>query len=373
MPQSSQPTTIAMNSFQAEPAALKLAMQSAVNRVIESGWYVLGNEGIEFERIWASRCGVKHAIGVGNGMDAIEIILQSLGIGRGDEVITTPMTAFATVLAILRSGATPVLADIDQTSGHISLESVQRCLTSKTKAIIYVHLYGQIGSMDLWVNFCNQNHVLLIEDCAQAHLATLNGKVAGSHGVAGAYSFYPTKNLGALGDGGMIVTNDQSIDAISRQLRNYGQSIRYHHPHIGVNSRLDEIQAAILIERNKWLDQFTESRRDIAEKYITGFTNPKIRLLAPPSERSAHVYHLYVILSDERDRLSEYLAKRHIQSLIHYPVPIHLQDSCKDIKRDPAGLGSSEKYAQACLSLPCHPQMQANDVFRVIDAINEFK
>lgn len=373
MTQSDLPTIISMNSFQSEPAALKHAMQSAVNRVIESGWYVLGYEGIEFERIWASRCALDHAIGVGNGMDAIEIILRSLGIGEGDEVITTPMTAFATVLAILRSGATPVLADIDQATGHISLESVQRCLTKKTKAIIYVHLYGQIGPMDLWAKFCNQNNVLLIEDCAQAHLATLNGKVAGSYGIAGAYSFYPTKNLGALGDGGMIVTNDHSIDVLSRQLRNYGQSIRYHHPVIGMNSRLDEIQAAILIERNKWLDQFTESRRDIAQQYITSFTNTKIRLLAPPSERSEHVYHLFVILSRERDRLSEYLAQRQIQSLIHYPVPIHLQESCKDIKCDPAGLGNAEEYAQTCLSLPCHPQMQPNDVSRVIKAINEFK
>lgn len=373
MPQSHKPIVVAMNSFQSEPTALKLAMQGAVNRVIESGLYVLGNEGLEFERIWAGRCGLRYAIGVGNGVDAIEIILRSLGIGVGDEVITTPMTAFATVLAILRSGAAPVLADIDKTTGHISLDSVQRCINKKTKAIIYVHLYGRIGPMDIWVQFCAQNNVLLIEDCAQAHLAALNGKAAGSYGIAGAYSFYPTKNLGALGDGGMIVTNDSSVDESSRQLRNYGQSIRYYHPRVGLNSRLDEVQAAILMERAKWLDQFTERRRDIALKYTNDFTNPAIRLLSPPSERSAHVYHLYVILSDERDRLSEYLAKRYIQSLIHYPIPIHLQDSCKDIKRDPAGLEKSEEYAKSCLSLPCHPQMEDEDIYRVIDAVNEFR
>jgi dTDP-4-amino-4,6-dideoxygalactose transaminase len=373
MDQLHPPATIAMNSFQSEPTSLKLAMQSAVNRVIESGWYVLGNEGIEFERVWAARCGLKHAIGVGNGMDAIEIILRSLGIGEGDEVITTPMTAFATVLAILRSGAIPVLADIDKSTGHISLESAQRCFTNKTKAIIYVHLYGQICPMDLWIEFCNQNNVQLIEDCAQAHLASLNGKVAGSYGVAGAYSFYPTKNLGALGDGGMIVTDDHLIDTLSRQLRNYGQSARYHHPHIGMNSRLDEMQAAILIERNKWLDQFTERRRDIAEEYMNSFNNRRIKLLAPPSERSSHVYHLYVILSDETERLSQHLAQRHIQSLIHYPVPTHLQESCKDIRRDPDGLINAEEYSQTCLSIPCHPQMQENDVSRVIKAINEFE
>jgi len=364
--------TIEMNSFQSESTTLKLTMKNAVNRVIESGWYVLGSEGASFEEIWAIRCGLKHGIGVANGMDAIEIILRSLGIGEGDEVITTSMTAFATVLAILRSGATPVLADIEQTTGHISLESVQRCLTKKTKAIVYVHLYGRIGPMDIWSKFCHQNKVFLIEDCAQAHLATLNGKVAGSYGIAGAYSFYPTKNLGALGDGGMIVTNDHTVDELSRQLRNYGQSIRYHHPHIGMNSRLDEVQAAILIEREKWLDEFTERRRKIANQYMNGFANTKIRLLSPPVERSAHVYHLYVILSDERDRLSDHLKNRFIQSLIHYPVPIHLQESCQDIKRDPIGLDSSEVYAKSCLSLPCHPQMEDGDVIRVIDAINEF-
>jgi dTDP-4-amino-4,6-dideoxygalactose transaminase len=372
MPSIENLPTIAMNSFNAEPAALKQAMHNAVNRVIESGWYVLGNEGLGFERVWASRCGVDYAIGVGNGMDAIEIILRSLGIGAGDEVVTTPMTAFATVLAILRCGATPVLADIDQETGHISLESTQRCITNSTKAIIYVHLYGRIGPMDIWSKFCNQRNLLLIEDCAQAHLATLNGMVAGSYGAAGAYSFYPTKNLGSLGDGGIIVTNDQSVDELSRQLRNYGQSIRYHHPMVGMNSRLDEIQAAILIERNKWLDEFTECRRNIAFKYAAGFNSPKVELLAPPSERSAHVYHLYVIKCRERDRLSRHLAGRNIQSLIHYPIPIHLQESCKDIKRDPIGLSGSEEYAQACLSVPCHPQMQDEDVSRVIDAINEF-
>lgn len=364
---------IEMNSFQSEPDSLKLAMQSAVTRVIESGWYVLGNEGIEFEGIWAKRCGLKHGIGVANGMDAIEIVLRSLDIGEGDEVVTTPMTAFATVLAILRSGATPVLADIDQATGHLSLESVQRCLSTKTKAIVYVHLYGRIGPMDIWTQFCRQNKVFLIEDCAQAHLATLNGKAAGSYGVAGAFSFYPTKNLGALGDGGMIVTNDDAISHLSRHLRNYGQSVRYHHPYVGMNSRLDEVQAAILIEREKWLDQFTERRREIANQYMNGFVNSKIRLLSPPSERSAHVYHLFVILCDERDRLSDHLRKRHIQSLIHYPVPIHLQESCKDIKRDLAGLENSEKYANACLSLPCHPQMEDRDVNSVINAINEFQ
>jgi len=365
--------SVLMVDFQSEPSQLKSLMACAVNRVINSGWYVLGNEVVQFERLWADRCGVMHGVGVANGMDAIEIILHSLGIGPGDEVITTPMTAFATVLAILRSGATPVLADIEQATGHISLASVQRCLTKKTRAIVYVHLYGRIGPMDIWAQFCQQNKVFLIEDCAQAHLATLNGKVAGSYGVAGAYSFYPTKNLGALGDGGMIVTDDHAIDKLSRQLRNYGQSIRYHHPYIGMNSRLDEMQAAILIEREKWLDEFTERRREIANQYMHSFVNKKIRLLSPPSERSAHVYHLFVILSDERDRLSSYLKNRNIQSLIHYPVPIHLQESCKEIRRDPVGLKNSEDYANSCLSLPCHPQMDGGDVSSVIDAINEFQ
>ncbi len=232
---------ILMNDFKAEPQEMREAMIDAARKVVESGWYVLGNEVASFERQWAEVCGVAHGVGVANGMDAIEIALRALDIGPGDEVITTPMTAFATVLAIIRSGAIPVLADIDPDTAILSRESVMRCLSSKTKAVVLVHLYGQIRQMPDWQALCEEHGIHLVEDCAQAHLAELQGRVAGSFGVIGAYSFYPTKNLGAVGDAGMLVTADASIAEKAQRLRNYGQSQRYHHPVRGMNSRLDEI------------------------------------------------------------------------------------------------------------------------------------
>lgn len=359
-----------MNDFKAEPPELREAMLGAARRVLESGWYVLGNEVAAFEKQWAQACGVEHGIGVGNGMDAIEIALRSLGIGPGDEVITTPMTAFATVLAILRAGATPVLADIDPASALLSLESAQRCLSSKTKAVVLVHLYGQVRNMSEWTGFCGTAGIHLIEDCAQAHLATWQGKVAGSFGAAGAYSFYPTKNLGAPGDAGMLVTRTASLAERAARLRNYGQSVRYHHPEIGMNSRLDEIHAAMLIERIKWLQEFTERRRQIAEIYRNGITNPLVQLLAAPEQTVAYVYHLFVITCEQRDRLQEHMQQYQVQSHIHYPIPIHKQAPCIELSRDPTGLANSEHHAATCLSLPCHPQMSDEDVARVISTVN---
>lgn len=364
---------ILMNDFKAEPVALQQAMQQASERVIKSGWYVLGKELEQFEQQWADTCGADFSIGVGNGMDAIEIILRTLGISHGDEVITTPMTAFATVLAIIRSGAIPVLADVDPETALLSPESVIRCLSAKTKAVVLVHLYGQIRDMQTWVDLCHTHNIELIEDCAQAHLATWQGKKAGTFGKAGAYSFYPTKNLGALGDGGAIITFDQAIAEHCKSLRNYGQSIRYHHPDLGLNSRLDELQAAILSERLKWLVEFTERRREIAEAYYHSLNNPNIHLLAKSETPEAHVYHLFVITANNRDALQEHLKKAQVQTLIHYPVTIDQQTSCPDIKRDPNGLSCSHAHANTCLSLPCHPQMTDDDVARVIEAVNDFE
>ena len=362
-----------MNDFKAEPPELREAMFSAAKRVLESGWYILGNEVSAFEKQWAAACGVPHAIGVGNGMDAIEIALRALEIGPGDEVITTPMTAFATVLAILRSGAIPVLADIDPQTALLSVESAARCISPKTKGLVLVHLYGQVRNMAAWEEFCSKNEIMLIEDCAQAHLATWKGRVAGSFGVAGAYSFYPTKNLGAVGDAGMLITKDGPLAQRAGRLRNYGQSVRYHHPEIGMNSRLDEIHAAILAERMKWLMEFTERRRQIAEAYRSGIINPLVRQLASPEALLAHVYHLFVVTCGQRDSLQEHLQQNHVQSHIHYPIPIHEQEPCKEMTRDPQGLKNSEQHAATCLSLPCHPQMTDNDVAEVISVVNSFR
>ncbi len=364
---------ILMNDFKAEPAQLREAMLGAARRVLESGWYVLGNEVAAFEKQWAQACGVEYGIGVGNGMDAIEIALRSLNVGPGDEVITTPMTAFATVLAILRAGATPVLADIDAETALLSRESVLRCLSHKTKAVVLVHLYGQVRAMSAWSDFCQTAGIYLLEDCAQAHLATWQGKVAGSFGAAGAYSFYPTKNLGAPGDAGMLVTRTASLAERAARLRNYGQSVRYHHGELGMNSRLDEMQAAMLTERLKWLQPFTERRRLIAAAYRAGIANPQVQQLTSPEEPAAHVYHLYVVTCPHRHELQAYLRAQGVQALIHYPVPVHEQIPCRALQRDPQGLIASENHAAQCLTLPCHPQMTEADVAQVIGAVNSFK
>ncbi|WP_246099273.1 DegT/DnrJ/EryC1/StrS family aminotransferase [Tepidimonas sediminis] len=364
---------ILMNDFKAEPFELREAMLDAARRVLESGWFVLGSEVIAFEKKWAELCGVAHGVGVGNGMDAIEIALRGLDIGPGDEVITTPMTAFATVLAIMRAGATPVLADIDMETALLSLASVERCLSPKTKAIVLVHLYGQVRDMTAWVDFSRTKGIYLIEDCAQAHLATWQGKMAGSFGLAGAYSFYPTKNLGAPGDAGMLVTNSSVLAKRAESLRNYGQSERYHHPELGLNSRLDELQAAMLGVRLKWLPRFTERRRQIAEAYRAGIVNPLVQHLAAPEEPSSHVYHLYVVTCLQRDGLQAHLRRKGVQTLIHYPVPVHKQKPCKALRCDPQGLRNSEQHALQCLSLPCHPQMSDVDIHQVISAVNSFR
>lgn len=364
---------ILMNDFSAEPARLREAMLNAAAQVIDSGWYILGKEVTQFEQAWARNCGLPYGIGVGNGMDAIEIALRALELRAGDEVITTPMTAFATVLAIIRAGATPVLADIELSSALMSIESAARCVTPRTKAVLLVHLYGQIRGMSAWLDFCQRHDLALLEDCAQAHSASQEGRVAGSFGVAGAYSFYPTKNLGALGDAGMIVTASEELADRAVRIRNYGQSARYHHPVIGLNSRLDELHAAILYERLKWLPEFTQRRRQIASIYRSQICSPVTSCLADPEESDSHVYHLFVVTCSKRDSLQKHLESRGIQTLIHYPIPVHYQEPCKEILRDTQGLPASELHAATCLSIPCHPQMSDEDVAHVTSAINSFR
>lgn len=363
---------ILMNDFKAEPEELIQQQLAATERVLRSGWYVLGQEVKAFEASWAKRCGVSAAVGVANGMDAIEIGMRALGIGVGDEVITTPMTAFATVLAILRVGATPVLADIEPGSGLLSLASVARCISPKTRAVLLVHLYGQVPDLDKWTDFCREHNILLLEDCAQAHLAEWNGRVAGSYGAFGAYSFYPTKNLGAAGDAGALISTDAALAERAKVLRNYGQSERYHHPEVGLNSRLDELHAAMLSERLKWLDDFTEKRRAVVAQYYAQIANPQITLLDRPLQQRSHVHHLFVVLCEDRVRLSAHLTQAGIANLSHYPIPVHKQPPCAGLRVDPAGLSVVEKHAATCLSIPCHPQMSAADVAQVIEAVNAF-
>lgn len=272
---------ISMNDFAGEPVELLDQEMRAVRKVFESGRLVLGPEVEKFEDSWAQKCDSDYAIGVANGMDAIEIMFRSLGIGPGDEVITTTMSAFASVLGIVRAGATPVLADIDRETGLLSLESARRCLSSSTKAILVVHLYGQVRDMNHWVQFCEESEVLLLEDCAQAHMAKSGGTVAGNFGSAAAFSFYPTKNLGAFGDAGAIVTSNQLVAERSKILRNYGQSGSYRHSEFGLNSRLDEVQAAILNIRLSWLQYLRRKDRKLENGTPEKFPTPACQFWLP--------------------------------------------------------------------------------------------
>jgi dTDP-4-amino-4,6-dideoxygalactose transaminase len=363
---------ILMNDFRAQPEELLQAEMDAVEKVIRSGWYILGKEVEKFESAWGKLCDVIHVIGVGNGMDALEIGIRIL-LEPGDEVITTPMTAFATILAIIRAGATPVLADVNPETALLDIDSVKRCISSSTKAILLVHLYGQIREMEQWKNLCDNNNLYLLEDCAQAHMASWNQQAAGTFGCWGAYSFYPTKNLGTTGDGGALITSSEDIAQQAKILRNYGQTKRYYHDAIGLNSRLDELHAAILSVRLQWLKKFTAKRQQIAKTYYQEISNPLIKLLSKPIEAENHVYHLFVVLCTERDRLRKFLLDCKIDNQIHYPVPIHQQKPCMGIKRDSNGLKKTEYHANHCLSLPCHPQLSDDEIKKVIRAVNQFK
>ncbi len=364
---------ILLNNFRAEPAELVEAELAAVRRVIESAHYILGAEVERFEHEWAQYCGVRECVGTGNCMDALEVGLRGLGIGPGDEVITTPSTAFATTLAILKAGATPVFADIDPATALLDPASVSRCITPRTRAVLIVHLYGRIAPMDRWQKLCADARIHLIEDCAQAHGAAWNGKRAGSFGEFGAFSFYPTKNLGTIGDAGALVSDDDALVTHARRLRNYGQAERFHHVEIGLNSRLDELHAALLSERLGWLQQFTERRRQVAQAYFDGIENPRIRLLDRPAAAEQHVHHLFVLTCDERDRLRDFLEQRGVQTAVHYPIPVHRQPPCTGFRCDSAGLARAERHAATCLSLPCNPQLTDDEVGQVIEAVNAFR
>lgn len=364
---------ISVVGFAEEPAELRDSMRAAFDRVMDSHHYILGPEVAAFEDEFAAASDVAHAIGVANGLDAIEISLRALGIGPGDEVVTTAMTAFASVLGIVRAGATPVLADIDPDTALLDPESVARCLSPRTRAVLPVHLYGQMRNLDQWRAFADEHGVALIEDCAQAHLARESGGAAGSFSPIAAFSFYPTKNLGAIGDAGAVVTSDPELAGTAKQLRNYGQAGQYEHVSLGLNSRLDELQAALLRARLAWLPEFTARRQAIADRYRAEISNAAIRLLAAPTEASAHVYHQFVVLSDDRYALANHLRDNGIGSLVHYPIPLHQQPACLDIARDPAGLTRAERHAVTCLSLPCHPGLSDADVTAVIEATASFR
>jgi dTDP-4-amino-4,6-dideoxygalactose transaminase len=363
---------VLMNEFRRLSATVRAELLAAAARVVDSGHYVLGKEVAAFESEWGAFCGTKHAVGVANGMDAIEIGLRAMGFAPGDEVITTPMTAFATILGIIRAGASPVLADIDPATGQLDPASAERCVGPRTRAILVVHLYGQICAVERWEELCARHQLVLLEDAAQAHGAEWRGRRAGAIGRWAAYSFYPTKNLGCLGDGGAFCTNDDALAQKARMLRNYGQSERYHHPEEGLNSRLDELQASFLRALLVHLPEATVRRRDIAGRYRAEMRGPRIGLLAPPAAAENHVHHLFVLRTRDRNELQAHLAKHGVQSLIHYPICAHRQPPASQLRRDPQGLGAAELFAENCLSVPCHPFLSDGEIDRVIQAVNAF-
>jgi len=365
--------TVSMNDFAGEPELLIRAQVAACERVLRSGWWILGEEVANFEREWAQWLQAPHAVGCASGLDAIELGLRALGIGPGDEVITTPMTAFATVLAISRAGATAVLADIEPANAMLDPESVQRCIGPRTKAILLVHLYGQVGPVEELGVLARQHGVHLLEDCAQAHGAKWQGMSAGSFGSFAAWSFYPTKNLGAAGDAGALTTSNPELAQTVRSLRNYGQTVRYHHPLTGMNSRLDEIQAALLRERLRYLQPWVDRRRAVADAYNDAIAHPLVTPMPlPAAERDRHANHLFVVTTKYRDELQAFLKANGIESLIHYPIPAHLQPPCRGMRRDPQGLSRAESHAATCLSLPCHPGLTDEQVAHVADTLNRF-
>lgn len=339
----------------------------AVKRVLEGGNYILGPEVEAFEQSFAAYCGADYAVGVNSGTDALILALRALDIGVGDEVITVSHTALATIAAIIASGATPVLVDIDPVYYTMNPECFHKAITSKTKAVIPVHLYGQPADMDTIMGIAKARNLLVVEDCAQATGALYKGRRVGSIGDAGCFSFYPTKNLGAIGDGGMVVTENEKLFQRIRQLRQYGWDNNRRTEETGLNSRLDEMQAAILNVKLKYLDDDNARRREIALIYNKGLSGLPIEL---PKERpdTTHVYHLYAITSGKRDQLKEMLAKSGILAGIHYPVPGHLHGGyMHKCKLPVTGLSVTESISGKVLSLPMYPEMTSAQVAQVID------
>jgi dTDP-3-amino-3,4,6-trideoxy-alpha-D-glucose transaminase len=357
------------------------AIEAAIGRVLDRGWFILGPELEAFEQEMAAASSTAAAVGVATGTDALALILRGLGIGPGDEVVTSPLSAAYTALAIMMAGARPVFADIDGDRLTIAPDALAAAITPRTAAIMPVHLYGQPADMSAVLAIAARHGLAVVEDCAQAHLATCDGRPVGTMGVAGALSFYPTKNLGALGDAGAVITNDAGLADRVRRLRNGGQSSRYHHDEFGVNSRLDEIQAAILRARLARLPEWTARRRALGRRYRTGLTGnaglaaiPGAAILGqgptltvPPLADEGHVYHLFPVLSPERERVRAALLERGVETLVHYPVPISRQPALAS--HHPAACPIADRVCAEVFSLPLHPALSDDDVDRVVAAI----
>jgi dTDP-4-amino-4,6-dideoxygalactose transaminase len=357
-----------MNDFKRHVARLEPVLSQALTRVLQSGWYILGKEVEAFEREFAAYVGAAHAVGVGNGMDALQLGLMAWDVGPGDEVITTPNSAFASTLAILRVGATPVFVDLDERDYALDVAKIEAAITPRTRALLPVHIYGRAANLSALQTIADQHKLVLLNDACQAHGARHKGRDIATYGAASAYSFYPTKNLGCLGDGGMIVCDDADKAARLRSLRDYGQKQRYHHTEAGLNSRLDELQAAVLREKLKQLPAHTAHRRAIAARYLAGLTGLPLAL---PGYDEEAVWHLFVVRTEKRDALSAFLREREIQSLVHYPVIIPEQPAmARPYTR--GSLPVAEHCAREFLSLPIHPELSFAEVDTVCAAVRAF-
>jgi len=348
-------------------------MKAAFNRLLESGWYLLGKELETFEANFADYCGTKYAAGVASGLDALVLIIRAYGFGDGDEIIVPSNTYIATVLSITACRVEPVFVEPVSETHLIDIERIEEKITENTKAIMPVHLYGQSCDMNEICNLAKKYNLKVIDDAAQAHGAVRGRSLSeGKYtGRAIAFSFYPSKNLGALADAGAVATNDVDLVEKIKALRNYGSHERYYNKYLGANSRMDELQAAILNIKLKGLDEDNERRRKIVGYYLETIKNEKIRLPEPPQDPEKHVWHLFVITTKERDRLRQYLQKNEIQTQIHYPVPPHKQECYRQYNR--LSLPIAEQLANEVLSLPISPVMTEEDARRIAKVINDWK
>ncbi len=361
------PGKVPFNSL--TPAEDAAAVRAAIDRVVASGWFVLGPEVEAFEAEFAAASGAPHAVGVGTGTDAITLILRALDIGAGDEVITPPLSAAYSALAVMMTGARPVFVDIDPGRLTIDPAAIERAITPRTRAILPVHLYGQPAAMRPIEAIAARHGLALVEDAAQAHLATSEQRPVGTIGVAGAFSFYPTKNLGALGDGGAVVTRDAQLAARIKRLRNGGQTSRYHHEEAGANSRLDELQAAILRARLPYLAGWTARRRAIAATYRQALDGAA--LTVPPEFDAGHVYHLFPVLTRQRDAFQTFMTARDVETLIHYPVPIPRQPALRSTS--PTQCPVADRVCAEVVSLPMYPGLSDAAVAQVSEAARAFR
>ena len=338
--------------------------------VLRSGWYILGNEVKSFEQEFANYVGAKHCVGLASGLDALWIAFRILGIGAGDEVIVQGNTYIASVMGITMNNATPVFVEPDEYF-NIDASKIEEKITEKTKAILVVHLYGQASNMAPIQELCNKYNLRLVEDCAQAHGAKFNGQQVGTFGDIGCFSFYPSKNLGAFGDAGAIITNDDKIAEDVRVFRNYGSEKRYYNKVVGANSRLDEIQAGFLRVRLDHLDELAEEKKMICQRYLAELKSDKIEL-PKTREGATHIWHQFVIKTDYRDELMAYLDKKGVGTIIHYPIPPHLSEAYRYLGLKEGELPITEKYANTVLSIPLYNGMTEKEQDYVIDIINSF-